>query len=272
MMLLLCHSASSSTCPKRRRKTPYSGCGLVTVLFSCFASGCAGKQPAAPENPPQAPVALATPQELKFGDWPKFPGATQPLPNHSARVSAAVEGRVVWLLHDPAAKDSPALAEGQRVENGQIIGRLDDRIARAKRDSIETTLAETKEQKNQADLAVQAANIEVDRLQSLLSAMNGRDLPLTNRIELDKARIAQKTAESKQKEMLEKLKGIEEEIKAADQMLDFYVLRAPIAGRLGPIQAVPGQTLAVGATVAEIVDLDAIDVLCFVPPYTAAKL
>jgi HlyD family secretion protein len=97
-------------------------------------------------------------------------------------------------------------------------------------------------------------------------------LPLINRIELEKARIALKTAESKQREIGAKQKGIEDGLKALDDQLDLYVLRAPIAGRLGPIQAVPGQTLALGATVAEVVDLNAIDVLCFVPPYTAARL
>src|SRR5262249_46248044 len=84
--------------------------------------------------------------------------------------------------------------------------------------------------------------------------------------------IALKTAESKQKEIVAKQKGLEDELKAIDDQLDLYVLRAPIAGRLGAVQAVPGQTLAIGATVAEVVDLDSIDVLSFVPPKTAARL
>ena len=39
----------------------------------------------------------------------------------------------------------------------------------------------------------------------------------------------------------------------------------PIAGRLGMMQVVQGQTLAVGSAVADVVDLETIDVLCFVP-------
>ena len=38
------------------------------------------------------------------------------------------------------------------------------------------------------------------------------------------------------------------------------------------IQVVPGQTLSVGTTVADVFDLDQIDVLCFVPPRSTARL
>src|SRR5262249_24438720 len=60
--------------------------------------------------------------------------------------------------------------------------------------------------------------------------------------------------------------------KAIDEQLDLYTLRVPIAGRLGIVQVVPGQTLAIGTVVAEVVDLAEIDVLAYVPPATAARL
>src|SRR5262249_9927021 len=122
-------------------------------------------------------------------------------------------------------------------------------------------------------LAVQSAQIELTGAENLYrTSLNGTEIPLANRIQVEKARLTLKTVESKKKEAAAKLKGLEDELKALDEQLDFYVLRAPIAGRLGAIQVVPGQTLAIGATVADVVDLDAIDVLCFVPPYTSARL
>jgi RND family efflux transporter MFP subunit len=270
MTLLHCCSSSQRTTSSKPRRTSL---GLFGLAVGCFSFGCAGKQPPPPEVLPPAPVQLATTQEVVMGEWTELPGATLPLPNHSARITAAVEGRVVWLLQDPDAKNGQALVEGQRVEKGQIIGRLYDRLVRANREKVQNMLAETQEQNKQADYAVAAANIELNSLLTLERApSNGRDTPLVNQIKLDKARLALKTAESKQKEVAAKLKGIEDDLKALDEQLDLYVLRAPIAGRLGPIQAVPGQTLAVGAVVAEVLDLDAIDVLCYVPPRTAAKL
>jgi RND family efflux transporter MFP subunit len=247
---------------------------LAGGLLACFASfGCAGKQAAPPEILPPAPVQLATTQEVVIGEWTELPGATQPLPNRAARITAAVEGRVEWLLQDPAAKNGKPITEGQLVEKGQVIGKLDDRLVRATLEKLETTLAETKEQKNQSDVAVKTAQIDLNSLQELRgNAMNGSRTSVIPQLQVDKARLALETAESKQREVAAKLKGIEDEIHAEKDHLDLFVLRAPIAGRLGSIQAVPGQTLAIGAIVAEVLDLDAIDVLCFVPPHVAARL
>ena len=40
--------------------------------------------------------------------------------------------------------------------------------------------------------------------------------------------------------------------------MKFYTLRAPIAGRLGVLQVAPGQTVPVGTTIADVIDLDEI--------------
>ncbi len=247
-------------------------CGLVFLSLVGLLLGCAGKPAPPPETAPPAPVELATTRELVFGEWTELLGATQPLPNHSARIAAAVEGRVLWLLHDPGDKQAKPLIEGQRVEKGQVIGRLDDRLVRANRDKLQASLEGMKEQRQQAEYAVETAQIEVNRLTNLRSAMNGVDLPLANRIELEKARIALKDAESKRKASAATLEAAQAELKGLNEQLDWYVLRAPITGRLGSVQAVPGQTLAIGAVVAEVLDLDDIDVLCYVPPYTASRL
>ena len=245
---------------------------LFVAASTCLSLGCAGKQPAPAEVPQPAPVEVASTQQLIMGEWTELFGATQPLPNHAARITAAVEGRVVWLLRDPDATNGQPLAEGQRVEKGQIIGKLDDRLVRANRDKLEASLAETKESKNQAKLAVESAQIDVNSIAKLRSAMNGGDLPLATKVELQKAELALKTASSKEQEVEAKLKGIEDELKWLEEQLDLYVLKAPITGRLGAIQAVPGQTLAIGATVADVIDLEEIDALCFASPYTAARL
>ncbi len=57
-----------------------------------------------------------------------------------------------------------------------------------------------------------------------------------------------------------------------DEQLSLYTLKTPIAGQLGIVHAVPGQTLAIGTVIARVIDLDEIDVLCFVPARTVAHL
>jgi RND family efflux transporter MFP subunit len=208
-----------------------------------------------------------------MGEWTELFGATQPLPNHSARITAAVEGRVQWLLNDPDGKNGKPLVEGQKIEKGQVLGKLDDRLVRAELGKLKTSQEETKQQKVQSELAVKSAQIDFDSLLTLQTKQTNSGLTnLTNKIQLEKAEIALNNTKSKQTEIEAKLEGIADELKSLEERLDLFVLKSPITGRLGTIQVVPGQTLAVGATVAEVVDLDNVDVLCFASPATAAKL
>jgi len=212
------------------------------MLSICLAIGCARTPPAADEEAPPAPVKAVKAQELALAEWTEILGTTQPLPGRVARISAPVEGRVLSVLRD--ANDKP-LAEGQTVKAGTVIAQLDPRIVN--------------EQKKQAEFAVRLAEIEVKRLETLIgTSTSSNQVPLASRVELQKSRLSLEDAQSR--------------LKALDEQCCFYTLTSPIAGRLGLIQVVPGQTLAVGAAVAEVMDLSDIDVLCFVPPHATAHL
>jgi RND family efflux transporter MFP subunit len=266
-------TSSHSNNARRSRAVAWFCRSTPGLLISCVAFGCAGKPTPKPEELPPAPVQLATVQEVFMGEWTELIGATQPLPNHSARITAAVEGRVVWLLKDPDAKNGKPLVEGQKIEKGQVLGKLDDRLVRANLGKLKTSQEETEQQKIQSQLAVKSAQIDFDNLLTFQTKPSTTSvLPGVNKTQLDKAEIALNNAKSKQTETEAKLEGIKDELKALEEQLDLFVLKSPITGRLGSIQVVPGQTLAIGATVAEVVDLDDVDVLCFVPPSTASKL
>ena len=84
--------------------------------------------------------------------------------------------------------------------------------------------------------------------------------------------MGQKDALSKQQAVAAGEKGIKAELEALDTQLGYCTLRAPIAGRLGLVQVQPGQTIAIGTTIAEVIDLDTIDVRCFVPPHLVRRL
>ena len=114
---------------------------------------------------------------------------------------------------------------------------------------------------------------ETNGRQSLTARVSPEDtLPLVSRIELEKARISLKDAEAKEKAAAARLQSAQAELKGLEEQATFYTLRAPIAGRLGLIHAMPGQTLAAGTIVAEVVALDEIDVLCFAAPDMMATL
>jgi RND family efflux transporter MFP subunit len=181
---------------------------------------------------------------------------------------------VVSLLGDAGGKP---IAEGQLVAKGAVIAQLDATVVEANLAKAEAAQEVLREEEQQAKYAVELAANEVDRLAKLKAEEDRR--PVGNRTQLVspvdrlKADYAVKDAQSKRKGAAGKLSAGMKEIESLRAQLKLHTLTAPIAGHVGRIQVVRGQTLAVGALVAEITDLDQqIDVLCFVPPSMIARL
>lgn len=243
---------------------------FMPVVFSVLAVGCQGGKPPAEEETPEAPVRAEPARKMPLGGWTDLLGTTQPLPKRSARISAAVEGHVLSVLGDGKGT---SVIEGQQVEAGQAIVQLDDRVPRANRAKLQATLNDLEEQYKQAEYSLELATIDVNRLHDLLKrGPTGASLPLVSRVELDKALVLQKDARSKLQSVKSRQAAARADLKALDEQLEFYTLRAPIAGRLSAVQAVAGQTLTPGTVVADVVDLNEIDVLCYAPPDTAGRL
>jgi RND family efflux transporter MFP subunit len=245
---------------------------LLVGLLLAGAVGCHHTTPPPEEeHAPQAPVQAEPAKKVVLGTWTDLLGTTVPLPKQSARVSAAVEGHVLWVLGNGKG---PAVVEGQQVEKGQVIVQMDDRVLRANRDKLEATLHDLDQQQKQAEFAVELAQIDVNRLKELLPNAPGGStaLPLVSRVELEKAQVLHKDAQSKLKAVAARQAATRADLKAVEQQLEFFTLSAPISGRLGIVSAVPGQTLTPGTVVAEVVNLDPIDVLCYVPADTVTRL
>jgi RND family efflux transporter MFP subunit len=233
--------------------------------------GC-GQSPAAADDEEDhpAPVKAVQAQAEVLGQWTELLGTTQPLPGKVARLSAPVSGRVLAL--GPGPKGSP-LTEGQQVARDQVLIRLDDRIARAARDKAQAVVSELAEQAKQAEFPVMLAQLELAALEKLKSGdMPGGSLQAISRLDLEKARIAVKDAQSRQRLAQDKLKTAQTDLTMLEAELDLYTVRAPLGGRLGLIQIAPGQTLSVGTPVADILDLGEIDILCFAPPHLVSRL
>ncbi|HEY1858859.1 MAG TPA: efflux RND transporter periplasmic adaptor subunit [Gemmataceae bacterium] len=239
-----------------------------SFLVTSISLGC-GTPPAKEKTPP-APVKAEKGSTISYPEWTGLLGVTQPLPNMSARVSAPIEGRVLWVLGEGTSAEA---LERQPVEKNQILVKLDDRVARANRDKAAAAAEEMKEQEKQADYALELANLDVERLEKLKpTGANNGDIPLVSRIELEKARLALKDAESKKRGAIARQEANKAEVKALDEQLALYEIRSPLSGRLGMIQVVPGQTLSVGAPIADVVNLNELDVLCHVAPSMLSPL
>jgi RND family efflux transporter MFP subunit len=244
----------------------------LALLLGCSLPGCKKEPDAADEGGPrEAPVKWEGPERHELKEWTELLGTTQPLPGQVARVSAAVGGPVLSLLRDE--KGQP-VAEGQEVAKDQVLARLDDFQVRASRDKALASRAELQALVEGAGCAVAQARITLASAEKLYtpSGRSATGLPSLSQVELEKARVSLDQARAQQKAAQAKLDAIQSELKTLEEEAALYVLRAPIAGRLGMVNAGLGQALAAGATVAEIVNLDEIDVLCFVPARTAARL
>jgi multidrug efflux pump subunit AcrA (membrane-fusion protein) len=250
-------------------------CGAALLV----AIGC--KPAAAPpeEKPPPAPVKWEPPISSALEEWTELIGTTAPVPDRAARVTAPIEGRVVALFGD--AGQAPVV-EGQRVEKGTPLARLDDAKVRADVAKAEAAQEVLKEVEKQAKLAVELAASEVERLRKLVEddekdkdkqPPGNRRTTLVTAVDRLKADIALKDAESKLKAAAGMIVAGAKDLESMRVTANLHVLTAPIAGRVGPAMVVRGQTLSVGTPVAEIVDIDEqIDVLCYVPPAVLAKL
>jgi multidrug efflux pump subunit AcrA (membrane-fusion protein) len=161
-----------------------------------------------------------------------------------------------------------------------VLVQLDATIIRANVARVEAAQEVFQAEQKQAEYAVELATLEVQRLKALKEgddkrrAVAGADqTPLASLVDQEKAAIALKDAQAKLQASKSRQAAGAKEVEALKAQLQFYTLTAPISGRVGRIQVVPGQTLSTGSPVAEVVDLDEqIDVLCFVPASMIRRL
>jgi multidrug efflux pump subunit AcrA (membrane-fusion protein) len=244
----------------------------LTGLMVLGTAGCGKPVAPAEEKAPPATVKWEGPVQGALEEWTELLGTTVPVADRLARVTAPVEGRVQSVFSDAGSKP---VAEGQRVEKGTVLVQLDPTVVQAALAKAEAAQEVLKEEQRQAQFAIELATAEVERLRLLQPAEDkgpgGRSLvPPVDRF---KAAVALKDAQSKQAAAAGRLAAGVKEQEALRAQLKLHTLTAPIAGRVGRLLVVRGQTLSVGAPVADVIDLDEqIDVLCFVPPGLVGKL
>src|SRR3954470_24127805 len=101
----------------------------VAAVVAAACLGC-GRAPKVEEKVPPAPVKWEAARQLVLEEWTELVGTTQPLPDRAARVTAPVEGRVIFVL---------GTAEGQTVKAGDMLVRLDPAALVANRDKAEAS-------------------------------------------------------------------------------------------------------------------------------------
>ena len=233
-------------------------------VFAIVLAGC-GQIPKA-ETTPAAPVVWAPAHKVVLEQWTEVVGTTQPLPECVAHVTAPIDGRIDSLL-EPAP--GQFIHEGDEVKAGEVIAHLDDHIARFNLGKAKSAVEAAKQDKAQAQTALHLASEQVATLQNLKQQGGSKLVP---DIEMKKALGAQESARAALASAQAKLDQANNDVDTVQKQLQLYTLTTPHKGRLGRVQVALGQTLALGAEIAVVVDLeDQIDVLSFVSQRVAAS-
>ena len=222
---------SRQAAPARRGLPLVAWLVLLAILAAILSAGYLHFAPSrhpAPVTPPAPPIAITsvpvTTSELV--DQTTYIGSLQA----AARVAISTysAGHVTQLLFQ----------EGQQVESGTVLLRLDDRVARA-------------------DLA--SAQSQLSLKQSQLQ----RDSTLRR-----EGFVPQTSIETSQADVLQ----AQTEVAARQADVDLLTVRAPFAGTLGQRQVELGQYVTPGQTLVELIDLSRMVTEFRVPQRTLASV
>jgi cobalt-zinc-cadmium efflux system membrane fusion protein len=224
--------------------------GTITV-FADQAAAIADAESHAAQDDPAAiaylkeqqwanPFATAHVQESEFRTSVRAPATIHPLPGGDAIVAAPAAGRFT------AAE---LLSIGDRVKAGQLLGRLEPRLAAGPdRATLDADLAE-------ARAALDGARLEQTRAERLLAE---RAVPARR---AEDARRATVIAEARLRAAEARLAQRDETLRAGGGAAtgNAFTLRAPINGRLAEVMATLGASYDEGAPLFRIVRTDRVE-------------
>ena len=221
-------------------------------------------------------------------------GRSEPIPEKLATLTPAVEGHVQELV----------VKQGETVKTGQPIVELDKSVAladlaekTATRDGLKASLALLKsvprpEERRANELAIEQAKVALERARQAAARLR----PLLARHEVSEqqvfeadlavttARLQQEAAEATLRTMLigprpEAVAEAESKITVAEGAvafskahLDFHTIRSPIDGVLDSLTCHPGQTIAIGTPIGEVVDTRQVFVSVYLPSRSAEEV
>ena len=197
------------------------------------------------------PFATAQVQAAEFRTSVRAPATIHPLPGGEAVVAAPAAGRFT------AAE---LLSIGDRVTAGQLLGRLEPRLAAGPdRATLDAEVAE-------ARAALDGARLEQTRAERLLAE---RAVPARR---AEDARRATVIAEARLRAAEARLAQRDETLRAGGGAAagNAFALRAPIGGRLAEVSATLGASYDEGAALFRIVRTDRVELEVQVPAADAA--
>ncbi len=271
---------------------------LVALLLALGGVSCHRGEDAAKGDPQEnaaAVVVRSVPAETRAIEVVIAGiGRTEALPNRLVTLTPALEGHV----HEIRAN------LGDSVHSGELIVELDTAVAKAdlaarqaNRDMLQAALdllqAEPRpEDRKGLEIAVDAAKaavaraqVAVDRLRPLRARKEVSEAQMFETEQLlVQAQLQNQSAEAQLQLLLvgprpeaveeatARLQAAEDAVTLSQAHLDQLSIRSPIEGVLDSLNCHPGQTIAAGTAIGEVVDTRSLNVVVWLPPPSASRI
>jgi HlyD family secretion protein len=198
---------------------------------------------------------------------------------------ASANGRVEATEYDIATKragrvDEVHVREGDLVQKGQVLARMDVDELMAQRRQAEAELARARDAQHTATAVLtqreserNLARIELARTQSLAE----RNAASLQRLDQDRTRsetaeAAWRAAQEQLHEAESAIAGAEASVQRIQTLLDESTLVSPIRGRVIYRLAEPGEVLDAGGKVVTVLDLTDVYMTIFLPTEEAGRI
>lgn len=216
---------------------------LIAGLLAVPASA----QPGGNGGPPPAQVELDEVRIETVQEQREVTGELRSL--RRSTLAAAAEGLVVELNVD----------DGDAVERGEVVARLDDRLARL-------AVSRTEEEIRSLEAVISERRAELERAERDLERFEelaARDS--ASRQEVEDARTTQQTIAARLSRAEADRSAAEVALRDAEQRLSDKSITAPFAGRVTARRTEVGEWVSRGGAIAEIIALETIEARLEVP-------
>lgn len=198
---------------------------------------------------------------------------------------ASANGRVEATVYEVATKragrvDEVSVREGDLVQKGQVLARMDTDELTAQRRQAEAELARARDARQTATALLaqreserRLAGIELGRTQTLVQ----RDAASLQRLDQDRTRsetaeAALRAAQAQLQEAESAIAAAEASLQRIQTQLDESTLVSPIRGRVIYRLAEPGEVLNAGGKVVALLDLADVYMTVFLPTEQAGRV